>query len=73
MREKENFKNKSDEELAGLVANNPDFYYLLMKRYESKILRYIRRISNLPKETIEDLGQEIFLKAYENINDLMKV
>ncbi|MFA6160005.1 MAG: RNA polymerase sigma factor [Parcubacteria group bacterium] len=69
MREKENFKNKSDEELAGLVANNPDFYYLLMKRYESKILRYIRRISNLPKETIEDLGQEIFLKAYENIND----
>jgi len=69
MREKENFKNKSDEELAGLVANNPDFYYLLMERYESKILRYIRRISNLPKETIEDLGQEIFLKAYENIND----
>ena len=69
MLEKDKYTNKSDEELAGLVTRNPDFYYLLMERYESKILRYIRRISNLPKETIEDLGQEIFLKAYENIND----
>jgi len=69
MQEKEAFENKSDEELAGLVIDNPDFYYFLMERYEVKILRYIRRISNFPKETIEDLGQEIFLKAYENIND----
>ena len=69
MQKKEVFENKSDEELAGLVTRNPDFYYPLMERYEAKILRYIRRISNLPKETIEDLGQEIFLKAYENIND----
>ncbi|MFZ2975972.1 MAG: RNA polymerase sigma factor [Candidatus Moraniibacteriota bacterium] len=67
---KEELKNKSDEELAGLVIDNPDFYYFLMERYEAKILRYIRRISNFSKETTEDLGQEIFLKAYENINDL---
>lgn len=67
---KEDLKNKSDEELAGLVIDNPDFYYFLMERYEAKILRYIRRISNFSKETTEDLGQEIFLKAYENINDL---
>lgn len=70
--EKEEFENKSDEELAGLVIDNPDFYYFLMERYETKILRYIRRISNFPKETSEDLGQEIFLKAYENINELDK-
>lgn len=70
MQEKEEIKNKSDEELAGLVIDNPDFYYILMERYEAKILRYIRRISNFSKETTEDLGQEIFLKAYENINDL---
>jgi RNA polymerase sigma-70 factor (ECF subfamily) len=69
MRTKE---KKTDEELAGLIPDNPDFYYILMQRYEAKILRYIRRISNFPKETTEDLGQEIFLKAYENINDFDK-
>lgn len=72
MQEKKDFKNTNDEELAGLIAGNPDFYYILMERYEAKILRYIGRISNLPKETTEDLGQEIFLKAYENINDFDK-
>jgi RNA polymerase sigma-70 factor (ECF subfamily) len=62
-------ENKTDEELAGLVSANPDFYYPLMKRYEEKILRYIRRIAGVTRETAEDLGQEIFLKAYENIED----
>lgn len=69
MIEEKEILSKSDEELAGLTRTNPDFYYYMVKRYESKILRYIRRISNLTKETSEDLGQEIFLKAYENIND----
>ncbi|HPN96924.1 MAG TPA: RNA polymerase sigma factor [Candidatus Moranbacteria bacterium] len=67
--ENKNLKNKTDEELAGLTKINPDFYLPLMERYEDKILRYIRRITNVPKETAEDLGQEIFIKAYENIND----
>ncbi|MFZ2192617.1 MAG: RNA polymerase sigma factor [Candidatus Moraniibacteriota bacterium] len=72
MQNKKDIELKSDEELAGLISDNPDFYYILMQRYEEKILRYIRRISNFPRETIEDLGQEIFLKAYENINDFDK-
>lgn len=62
-------KNKTDEQLVGLVRTNPDFYYFLMQRYEEKILRYVRRIANVSKEVSEDLVQEIFLKAYENIND----
>lgn len=62
-------KNKTDEELAGLSKNSPDFYYLLMERYEGKILRYVGRITNFSHEVVEDLSQEIFLKAYENIND----
>ena len=62
-------QNKTDEELVGLAKTSPDFYFLLMERYEEKILRYIGRITNCPKEVVEDLGQEIFLKAYQNIND----
>jgi RNA polymerase sigma-70 factor (ECF subfamily) len=62
-------QNKTDEELVELAKTSPDFYYFLVDRYEEKILRYIGRITNYPKEVIQDLGQEIFLKAYENIND----
>lgn len=40
-----------------------------MRRYEEKITRYVRRIANVSRETAEDLVQEIFLKAYQNIND----
>lgn len=62
-------ENKTDEELVGLAKTSPDFYFFLVDRYENKILRYIGRITNFPREIVEDLGQEIFLKAYENIND----
>lgn len=64
-----NCDNKTDEELVGLVKTNPDFYYCLVSRWEEKILRYIKRITSVSEETAQDLGQEIFLKAYENIND----
>ena len=62
-------QNKNDEEVIKLVGENPDFYQCLMERYEEKIMRYVKRITNVSHETAEDLVQEIFLKAYENIND----
>jgi len=65
----EDIQNKTDEELVELAKTSPDLYIFLVERYEDKILRYIGRITNYPKETVQDLGQEIFLKAYENIND----
>jgi RNA polymerase sigma-70 factor (ECF subfamily) len=67
--ENEDIQNKTDEELVELAKTSPDLYIFLVERYEDKILRYIGRITNYPKETVQDLGQEIFLKAYENIND----
>jgi RNA polymerase sigma-70 factor, ECF subfamily len=69
MVENKDIQNKTDEELAGLARTNPDFYMFLMERYEEKILRYIQRMSSVTTETAQDLGQEIFLKAYQNIND----
>ena len=60
---------KTDEELVEMAKASPDSYFFLVERYSEKILRYIGRITNYPKETVQDLGQEIFLKAYENIND----
>jgi RNA polymerase sigma-70 factor (ECF subfamily) len=62
-------QDKTDEEIAKLIGDDPDFYYCLIERYEEKMKRYVRRLSGVAKETAEDLVQEIFLKAYENIND----
>ncbi len=59
----------SDESLVKLTLENQDFFALLIKRYESKLLRYIQRITNVKKEDAEDLLQEIFIKVYQNLND----
>jgi len=40
-----------------------------MKRYEAKLLNYILKISNISREDAEDILQEVFVKAYQNLND----
>lgn len=62
-------EEKSDEELAVLAINDEDAYYCLIKRYEGKLLSYIRKISNFSNADAEDILQEVFLKAYLNLND----
>ena len=61
--------NKSDEQIVTLTLKNQDFYLCLMKRYEAKLLNYILRISNINREDAEDILQEVFVKAYQNLND----
>lgn len=59
-----------DEDI-GLVQKtlkNADNYTDLVKKYEQKIIYYIIRISGIAYEEAEDLAQEIFLKAYINLN-----
>lgn len=58
----------TDEKLVSLVLENHHYYLCLVKRYENKILRYVYRLSSLKREDCEDLVQEIFLKAYKNLN-----
>jgi len=68
----QNCEQKTDEELITLVLENQGYYRCLIERYESKIARYIKRISGGSKEDIEDLLQEIFIKIYQNLNDFDK-
>lgn len=58
-----------DIDLVKKSLDNPDNYTLLVKKYEAKILNYIKKISGVPHEEAEDIAQEIFLKAYTNLND----
>jgi RNA polymerase sigma-70 factor, ECF subfamily len=69
MLDKEFCSNKTDEELVALTIENPDFFSCLVDRYTAKLTRYIMRISASNREDAEDLLQEIFVKAYRNLND----
>ncbi|MEA2087654.1 MAG: RNA polymerase sigma factor [Candidatus Caldatribacteriota bacterium] len=61
--------NKTDEQIVVLTLKNQDYYLCLMKRYEAKLLNYVLKISNTNKEDAEDILQEVFVKAYQNLND----
>jgi RNA polymerase sigma-70 factor, ECF subfamily len=60
---------KSDAELIELAKVDPESFGLLMKRYQMPLFHYIRRITQLPKEDIEDLLQEVFIKIYQKLNE----
>lgn len=66
---KPNCEKKSDRQLVKQTLKNADYFECLMMRYEGKLLRYIRRITNAGKETAEDILQEVFLKAYKNLHE----
>ncbi len=63
------FANKTDEEIVPLVLENQNDFSYLVHRYQDKLSRYIHRLSNLSQEEIEDMLQNIFIKAYLNLND----
>ncbi|PIZ99514.1 MAG: hypothetical protein COX77_01315 [Candidatus Komeilibacteria bacterium CG_4_10_14_0_2_um_filter_37_10] len=63
------FTQLPDQEIVQKVLANPDYYMIIMDRYENKLTAYIRRISGLSPEDIEDVLQETFLQAYRSLND----
>lgn len=59
----------TDAELVKLALSAPDYFLLIMKRYEDKLRRYIMRISGLSLSDADDVLQETFIKVYYNLND----
>jgi RNA polymerase sigma-70 factor, ECF subfamily len=63
----ENSEAKTDEELVSLVQKKrTDVFELLVNRYEGKLLKYGRRFL-FNYDNIEDAVQNVFIKAYINI------
>src|SRR3989344_5780693 len=59
--------NKKDEEIALLVQSGKvGFFGLLIHRYEDKMKRYAAKFLSDQEDT-KDVVQEIFIKAYVNI------
>jgi RNA polymerase sigma-70 factor (ECF subfamily) len=62
------YENISDEQLVQFSLKDQDCFYYLMKRYEIKLLRYIKRLTTVSREEAEDIMQEVFIKVYRNLN-----
>jgi len=61
--------DKTDAELVRMALRNRNDFCFLIEKYSSKLSRYIFRLSNAPKEDIDDILQEVFIKVYKNLND----
>lgn len=62
-------EQKNDLQLVVLSLDNPEYYYCLMKRYEIPLMNYVRKLSGINQSDVEDVLQEVFMLAYENLND----
>jgi len=67
-----NWDNLSDEDLVKLTLKKQDNFLYLIRRYEAKLSRYVKRIAGLNKEDTEDILQEVFIKTYQNLNSFDK-
>lgn len=53
--------------MVALTLRDQDFLLCIIKNYESKLLKYIIRISSVSLEEAEDILQEVFIKVYYNL------
>ena len=60
--------DKKDTELVKLSLKNSNYFLCIVRKYETPLMRYIRRITNVSLEDAEDLLQETFIKVYTNLN-----
>lgn len=59
---------KTDKDIVKATLEDINNYRYLVEKYEDKLLRYIKRLLYLNNEDAEDILQEVFIKAYKNIN-----
>ncbi len=59
----------SDSKLVIESLKDPEVFGKLIERYEKKLMRYIQRISAYRTDEAEEILQEIFIKAWKNLND----
>ena len=60
---------QTDEQLAVASLKDKNKFEELVNRYEKKLSRYIRRLTNLNIQAVEDILQEAFIKIYKNLNN----
>lgn len=59
----------NDLDLIQRAIKNPNDYGLIVERYEKPLLKFVSSLSQLSRADAEDLTQQVFLKAYDHLND----
>lgn len=59
----------SDSEIISLTLEESDNFALIIDRYETKLFRYIMRLGDFLIADVEDILQDVFIKAYTHINE----
>lgn len=59
----------SDKEIVKKSLADIDYFACLYDRYESRLLRYVKRIALVNEEQAHDILQESFIKIWRNLND----
>jgi RNA polymerase sigma-70 factor (ECF subfamily) len=58
----------NDEEIVRRALVDKEAFGLLIERYEAKLERYLDRLGVSLREDKEDVLQNVFIKAYKNLN-----
>jgi|JI8StandDraft_1071087.scaffolds.fasta_scaffold02378_9 RNA polymerase sigma-70 factor (ECF subfamily) len=58
----------TDEQLVLQTLQRKEAFGVLVRRYDEKLMRYIRRLGVFRREDAEDVLQNTFIKAYRNLN-----
>lgn len=67
-----NIDNLTDEQIVAQSLQDRQAYAGLVLRYGDKLRRYIWRLSRLNEEDVSDILQNVFIKAYVNLNGFDK-
>src|SRR6476660_3139730 len=59
----------TDNQLVEAALRDHRAYASLVLRYETVLGRYLRRLLGRHLQAVEDVLQEVFIKAYINLND----
>ena len=60
---------RTDAGLIELSKQDPEMFGLLMERYQGPLFHYIRRMTQLPNDDLQDILQEVFIKIYQKLNE----
>ncbi|HVM91133.1 MAG TPA: sigma-70 family RNA polymerase sigma factor [Verrucomicrobiae bacterium] len=63
------FAELTDEQVVAASLERREAFGVLVSRYQDRLTRYLRRLGVSRGEDIEDVLQDVFLKAYRNLND----
>lgn len=64
----ENKNTLTDGQLVEMSKRESEAFGFLMERYQGPLGSYIRRLTQLGSDDVQDLLQEVFIKIYQNLN-----